>query len=82
MAHIRAPTVAAGPGVPSAPRSAPLVGRDRELVAIASAWRDAVPDGRVVLLEGEAGIGKTRLAETVATTVPLYTSLPPTVIAI
>ncbi|HEX7472426.1 MAG TPA: AAA family ATPase, partial [Candidatus Limnocylindrales bacterium] len=69
VAHIRPTTVAAGLGVPSAPRSAPLVGRDRELVAIASEWRDAVPDGRVVLLEGEAGIGKTRLAETVAASI-------------
>ena len=52
-----------------APGSVPLVGRERELTAIQSAWRASAPDGRVVLLEGEAGIGKTRLAETVATTI-------------
>jgi len=53
----------------TAPGPAPLVGRERELTTIGAAWRDSVPDGRVVLLEGEAGIGKTRLAETVAATI-------------
>jgi len=51
------PVVTAGP-VPM-----PMVGRDGELETIGSAWRASDPDGRVVLLEGEAGIGKTRLAE-------------------
>ena len=54
---------------PNPASSVPLVGRERELAAIESAWRDSSPDGRVVLLEGEAGIGKTRLAETVAAAV-------------
>lgn len=58
--------VTIGPGSPS---SVPLVGRERELTAIRSAWRASAQDGRVVLLEGEAGIGKTRLAETVSTTI-------------
>ena len=44
----------------------PLAGRDRELAAIVAAARDARPDGRLVVVEGEAGIGKTRLGEAVA----------------
>lgn len=50
-------------------RDIPLVGRERDLQAIDAAWRASSPDGRVVLLEGEAGIGKTRLAEAVAASV-------------
>ena len=51
------------------PREVPLIGRARELATIRSAWRDSTPDGRVILLEGEAGIGKTRLGESVAATI-------------
>ena len=50
-------------------RVAPLVGRDGEVATIGSAWRSAAPNGRVVIIEGEAGIGKTRLADTVAATI-------------
>jgi tetratricopeptide (TPR) repeat protein len=53
----------------SAPRVAPLVGRDGEVAAIGGAWRDSASDGRIVMIEGEAGIGKTRLAETVTATI-------------
>jgi DNA-binding SARP family transcriptional activator len=56
-------TGAATPGV------VPIVGREREIATIEAAWRSAVFDGRLVLLEGEAGIGKTRLAETVAASI-------------
>lgn len=38
----------------------PLVGRDAELRRLVEAWRS--PTARLVLIEGEAGIGKTRLA--------------------
>jgi len=39
----------------------PLVGRDREWANLRTVWRTA--SGHLVLLTGEAGIGKTRLAE-------------------
>src|SRR5436190_379079 len=40
----------------------PLIGRDEELDLLLRRWRQAVHgDGRVVLLSGEPGIGKSRL---------------------
>jgi DNA-binding SARP family transcriptional activator len=45
-----------------APARADLVGRDRETTELASLTREALEgDGRVVLIEGPAGIGKSRL---------------------
>ncbi len=41
------------------PREMPLVGRQHELAALQRAWAQ----GRSLLIEGEAGIGKTRLAQ-------------------
>jgi class 3 adenylate cyclase/tetratricopeptide (TPR) repeat protein len=42
----------------------PLVGRDHELAVLEQGWRDACAGhGRVILLQGEAGIGKSRLVE-------------------
>ncbi len=44
-----------------------LIGRDTELGLLHGHWRDAARgDGRLVLLTGEAGIGKSRLAESLA----------------
>jgi DNA-binding SARP family transcriptional activator len=58
-----APEVRTAPAVgPSAPAELPLVGRAHELGALVGAWRAAAPDGRLAVIEGEAGIGKTRLA--------------------
>jgi predicted ATPase/DNA-binding SARP family transcriptional activator len=58
------PPVAAPPPVAAAPLSRPpLVGRSAEWSALLEAYQAARHDGRLVVLEGEAGIGKTRLAE-------------------
>ncbi len=64
----RAAPVAAGPA-PSAPAaaSARLTGRDAELTRLTRSWERAVAgDGGLVLLAGEAGIGKTALADELA----------------
>ena len=55
-------------GLDAGPRVSrlPLVGRDAELSLILAAHRDAARDGRIVLLTGEAGIGKSRLADAAA----------------
>ena len=44
----------------------PLVGRDREWAALLDAYAGVAADGRLVVIEGEAGIGKTRLADELA----------------
>ena len=59
-----ATTPAAAPMVaePTAPPELPLAGRADELAALRGAHADARPDGRLAVIEGEAGIGKSRLA--------------------
>ncbi|HEX7147220.1 MAG TPA: AAA family ATPase, partial [Actinomycetota bacterium] len=44
----------------------PLVGRDQELAALLADYARVGTDGRLVAIEGEAGIGKTRLADELA----------------
>ncbi|MEX1252818.1 MAG: AAA family ATPase [Dehalococcoidia bacterium] len=59
-----APERSPGPGPPAA-RAGPLAlaGRDIEWRALKAAYERTDADGHLVVLEGEAGIGKTRLAE-------------------
>ena len=62
---IREGTVAAPAApvhVPAPPAAPPLVGREREWSELRRAYARARTDGRLVVLEGELGIGKTRLA--------------------
>ena len=57
---------AAAPAIPAPPRAAvyPLVGRQTEWRTLLTAWRAAAAGRtRLFLIRGEAGIGKTRLAE-------------------
>jgi len=55
-----APKAALAPAAPSAllPGQMPFVGRSSEVAALETAWRA----GQALLIEGEAGVGKTRLA--------------------
>jgi DNA-binding SARP family transcriptional activator len=48
------------------PDELPLVGRDKQLANLVGAHDAAGPGGRLVVVEGEAGIGKTRLATELA----------------
>ncbi len=48
---------------PERQRAYPMVGRAAELQALIDAYRSIRDDGRLLVLTGEAGIGKTRLAE-------------------
>ncbi|MFL5696294.1 MAG: AAA family ATPase [Ktedonobacteraceae bacterium] len=41
----------------------PLVGREEEWATLRKTYHASEDDGRVIILEGDAGIGKTRLAE-------------------
>ncbi|MDQ4089535.1 MAG: AAA family ATPase, partial [Actinomycetota bacterium] len=50
-----------------APLGGPLAGRDREMEALRRAWAEALRGhGGLVLLAGEAGVGKSRLAAELA----------------
>jgi DNA-binding SARP family transcriptional activator len=48
---------------PALGRKSPFVGRADDLRVLRACYDGVSADGRVVLIEGEAGIGKTRLAE-------------------
>ena len=44
----------------------PLAGRTDEVARLDAAWRASTTDGHLAIVEGEAGIGKTRLADALA----------------
>src|SRR6185437_8163866 len=61
-----APTVVSRPTpAPAPPERSPIpfVGRDMELACLLEAWHRDDDGGRVMIVAGEAGIGKTRLAQ-------------------
>ena len=63
----RLETLASEVATPDVPTSADFVGRQRELGELVSALDDAMSGkGRLVMLVGEPGIGKTRLAQELA----------------
>lgn len=45
------------------PKSYPLIGRQEEWLIMQKAYANASTSGQVIILEGEAGIGKTRLGQ-------------------
>lgn len=49
----------------------PLIGRQREIASLSALWRETLAGkGSVVLLQGEAGIGKSRLVLALKDTIP------------
>jgi DNA-binding SARP family transcriptional activator/predicted ATPase len=50
------------PVEPEPPRGVPLIGRETQLRRLVDGYRAIGPDGRLFVIEGEPGVGKTRLA--------------------
>ena len=61
-----APVTAVPAAAAQPPAPVPLVGRAPEWAALLDAYAAVAGDGRLVVIEGEAGIGKTRLAAELA----------------
>ncbi len=61
-----APPNAAGPRLPEPSRAIPLIGRGLELEALVAGYGAVGPDGRLLVIEGEPGIGKSRLGAALA----------------
>jgi DNA-binding SARP family transcriptional activator len=56
-----APPVTAAPEPPSPTGELPLVGRQEELARLAALYKRTPESGALVVIEGESGVGKTRL---------------------
>ncbi len=65
--HVDEPAESTAP--PVGISALPLIGRRADLEVVLGAWRRAGQAGRLVLLEGEPGIGKTRVLEEVSAAV-------------
>lgn len=57
------PPAESAPIVRSRPFDYPLVGRSAEWASLIKTYTTSCPEGHLIVLQGEAGIGKTRLAE-------------------
>ena len=55
---------------PTVADSAPIVGRERELTAMRRLYKEIGPDGSFLVVAGEAGVGKSRLAVAFLSSVP------------
>ena len=65
-APAKARSAAAEGSPPAPPGAAPLVGRATQLGALVAGYASVGLDGRLLVIEGEAGIGKTRLGAALA----------------
>lgn len=63
MLTVTAPPAESVPVVRPRPFDYPLVGRAAEWTSLIKTYTTSGPDGHLIVLQGEAGIGKTRLAE-------------------
>ena len=63
------PTAKPDRGQTRLPTAIPMIGRDHELDDLFAGYEAVGPDGRLLVIEGEAGIGKTRLGDALAATV-------------
>ncbi|MEP7291981.1 MAG: AAA family ATPase [Chloroflexota bacterium] len=76
LSAVPAPVSEPAPTANAMSPAPPLIGRNREIDALAVAYRTVTQRGCFVVIEGEAGIGKTRLAESFLETVKAQRAIP------